>query len=228
MTLYWNGFHHATDSYIFGNRELKKERSVNLDWDLLLEVQLSDWRMSAYGYYFWDYIYQDPMYDSAGNPAIDPFHLSDVWQTLQTDAVFAGLSLRNDWRVTQWQQRPITWSNQFEASLAQKSNGENLPRTAPYNYLTELNYQASDWSATLAINYVFEASAVSKNERKTNGYTLLSIYGDWQPNFGKGDWTFWLKGENLLDEYAQNHLSFLKDSAPLMGRNFRAGVRWQF
>ncbi|MEW8283841.1 MAG: TonB-dependent receptor, partial [Candidatus Thiodiazotropha taylori] len=35
--LYWNGFHHATDSYIFGNAELDKERSLNLDIDLTYE-----------------------------------------------------------------------------------------------------------------------------------------------------------------------------------------------
>jgi len=226
--LYWNGFHHATDSYIFGNRYLKKERSVNLDWDLLLEGQLSDWRISAYGYYFWDYIYQDPMYDSVGNPVIDPFHLSDVWQTQQTDAIFTGVSFRNDWRITQWQQRPLTWSNQFEASLAQQSNGENLPRTAPYNYLSELSYQAQDWSTKLTINYVFAANTVAKNESETDGYTLLSIYSDWKPKNTKGDWTLWLKGENLLDEYAQNHLSFLKGTAPLMGRSLRAGVKWTY
>ncbi|MCB1757504.1 MAG: TonB-dependent receptor, partial [Gammaproteobacteria bacterium] len=36
--LYWNGFHHATDSYIFGNSDLDKERSVNLDLDLQWEL----------------------------------------------------------------------------------------------------------------------------------------------------------------------------------------------
>jgi len=226
--LYWNGFHHATDSYVFGNRDLKKERSVNLDWDLALEGEQSDWHFSTYGYYFWDYIYQDSAYDQNGKPLIDPFHLSDVWQTMQTDAVFAGGSVRNDWQVMQWKQRPVIWTNQFEASLAQKNNGDSLPRTAPYSYLTKLGYQAMNWSANISLKHVFEANKLAEYESATDSYTWLSAYADWKVKSRYGNWRVWLKGENLLDSYAQNHLSFLKDTAPLMGRSVRAGIRWQY
>ncbi|MBO1928423.1 TonB-dependent receptor [Thiomicrorhabdus sp. 6S2-11] len=201
--LYWNGFHHATDSYIFGNRDLKKERSVNLDWDLLMASEKSDWTLSSYAYYFWNYIYQDPVYDSNGDAVLDPFHLSDVWQTLQTDAIFAGASLRNDWRVADYQQQPIVWSNQFEAGLAQQTNGENLPRTAPYSYLTELSYRAHRWSARLSVKHVFAAKALAENEQVTDAYTWASAYVDWQPKTQYGDWKIWLKAENVLDDYAQ-------------------------
>lgn len=226
--LYWNGFHHATDSYIFGNRDLTKERSINLDWDLLIKRQSMDWSLSAYAYRFWDYIYQDPLYDANGEQLIDPFHASGVWQTLQTDAIFAGAALRNDWRVMEWRKKPLIWSNQFELSLAQESDGDSLPRTAPHQYLTELAYNSNFWSAKLSLKYVFEASQLAENETKTDAYTLLSIYADWQPKTAYGDVSIWLKGNNLLDQYAQNHLSFLKETAPLMGRNLQLGVRWDF
>jgi iron complex outermembrane recepter protein len=37
-----------------------------------------------------------------------------------------------------------------------------------------------------------------------------------------------VRGSNLLDETARVHASFLKDLAPLPGRNFTAGVRYSF
>lgn len=226
--LYWNGFHHATDSYIFGNRNLDKERSVNLDWDFNWTTSSMDWTVSTYGYYFWGYIYQDPMYDAQGKAEEDPFHLSEVWQTLQTDAIFTGASFRNDWSLTTWQNTPLVLSNQFEALSATRTNGDNLPRTAPYNWLIGLGYEPDSWSAKLTAKHVFEATAVAENEQKTPGYTWVSAYLDWKLKTTYGDTRLWLKGENLLDEYAQNHLSFLKTSAPLMGQQVSAGIRLEF
>jgi iron complex outermembrane receptor protein len=36
------------------------------------------------------------------------------------------------------------------------------------------------------------------------------------------------EGRNLGDEEAREHASFLKDLAPLPGRNFRAGLTYRF
>ena len=38
----------------------------------------------------------------------------------------------------------------------------------------------------------------------------------------------YLKGQNLLDEEARDHSSFIKDLAPRVGRNFLAGIRYTF
>jgi iron complex outermembrane receptor protein len=37
-----------------------------------------------------------------------------------------------------------------------------------------------------------------------------------------------LRGANLTDEEARNHVSFLKDLAPLPGRDVRLGLRVAF
>lgn len=226
--LYWNGVHHATDSYIFGDRNLKKERSLNLDWDLSWGTPTSEWMLSAYAYYFWDYIYQDQLYDEQGDKVLDPFHLSDVWLTQQTDAVFTGLSVGNRWAIAQWRQVPIRLSNQVEWLQAKRSNGDNLPRTAPLSWQVGLEYAPENWSANISAKQVFEANALADNETATPAYTWVSLYADWQPDSAYGDWRLWLKGENLLDEYAQNHLSFLKNTAPLLGRQLSAGVKLTF
>lgn len=226
--LYWNGFHHATDSYIFGNRELKKEQSINLDWDLDWSTASADWSLSSFVYFFHNYIYQDLLYNDAGEPTADPFHLSDVWQTLQSDAVFSGLSLRNEWKIANWKEAPVVLTNQAEILSAKRSNGENLPRSAPYNWLIGIAYAPERWSAKVSLKHVFKASETAENETTTPGYTWLSLYADWNRKLPNGDLKLWVKGENLTNSEAQNHLSFLKDSAPLMGLQLSTGFVFRF
>jgi len=45
---------------------------------------------------------------------------------------------------------------------------------------------------------------------------------------GKWDWVAYLKVENMTDELAYVHQSFLRDVTPLPGRNFVLGIRGEF
>jgi len=40
--------------------------------------------------------------------------------------------------------------------------------------------------------------------------------------------TVFAEAKNLTDEEAREHVSFLKDIAPMPGRNFRVGVAYRF
>lgn len=226
--LFWNGIHHATDSYIFGNPNLSKETSVNLDVDWVWAHAAGELRVNGFYYAFNDYIYQENRYDSNGQPVLDPFHLSPVWQTKQADANFYGASLAYDWKMVHINKTPLLLEQQWDGLSAKLASGGNLPRTAPMNYRIGLVYEPDDWSAKLHWKHVFEANQTAENEPSTAGYNWVTLYADWRPKTRMGDWRLWLKGENLLDEYAQNHLSFLKDTAPLKGRTFSAGLSLNF
>ncbi|MCG7975745.1 MAG: TonB-dependent receptor [Candidatus Thiodiazotropha taylori] len=227
--LYWNGFHHATDSYIFGNAELDKERSLNLDIDLTFEQDSHRMQASAFYYRFSDYIYQDRGYDESGAALIDPFHISQVWFTRQTDADFAGGSLRYENRQALLRSEPdLTFWGQIDLLRATDSDGEDLPRTAPASAEIGVQFEQQAWLAKLSFKRVAKARNLAPQEEETAGYNWLSLYlqHDWQ--IADQELKLWLKGENLLDEYAQNHLSVLKDTAPLPGRQITAGIDWRF
>lgn len=226
--LYWNGFHHATDSYIFGNRDLKKEQSLNLDWDLHWQTGQGDWLANVFYYRFKDYIYQQTAYDEQGDKLIDPFHLSDVWMTHQANAHFYGGSVAYAHRLLDWQGVPVVFSNQLDLLYAKLADGRTLPRTSPMTWLAGLSYEPIHWSAKLHLKQVFKTTELAQNETATDGYQWLSFYTDWQPKSDTGQWKLWLKGENLLNQPASNHLSFLKETAPLMGRQVSFGVSWQY
>ncbi|MEB8434309.1 TonB-dependent receptor [Cocleimonas sp. KMM 6892] len=226
--LYWNGFHHATDSYIFGDSNLDKERSVNLDFDIGYQHHDHLIQFSTFYYRFKDYIYQDRGYDDNGNALIDPFHLSQVWLTGQTDAIFYGGSLRYENSQLRFNDKPLTLWGQADVLDASKTNGETLPRTAPASMEVGVRYEPADWSASLSLKHVFNADKLAPNEEETSGYNSLNIQikKDW--NVANQEVEVWLKGTNLTDEYAENHLSVLKTTAPLPGRQISAGINWRF
>jgi iron complex outermembrane receptor protein len=47
-------------------------------------------------------------------------------------------------------------------------------------------------------------------------------------NFGKSQGQLFVKGNNLTDELALVHTSFLKNSAPLPGRSVEIGLKFDF
>ena len=69
---------------------------------------------------------------------------------------------------------------------------------------------------------------ISTFETETDGYTLVDASITYDIPLGDIDLSVYLSGENLTDEEARVHTSFLKDIAPRPGRNFAFGVRGYF
>lgn len=226
--LYWNGVHHATNTYLFGDVDLATERSMNLDLDLTFADGPHRARLSTFHYRFSDYIFQEQGFDANGTPLRDPFHLSDVWFTRQADADFTGASLRYDHLLGPRFRLPLTVWGEVEALSAEEAGGDNLPRTSPGNAALGVIYDTARWQATASVRRVFEARQLAPNETPTEGYTWISTYVQTTRNIGGYDLDFWLRGDNLLNAEARNHLSVLKATAPRPGRQVFAGINWRF
>jgi iron complex outermembrane recepter protein len=226
--LLWNGNHHATQTYIMGNRDLTKERSLTLDWDLSYQTQNTHTNLNLFVTEFSDFIYQTPLRDSQGNEIKDPDHNNTVWQTLQADARFYGIGLKQDWQIGRWQQADWTLRQQADWIRGQLNNGENLPRIPPMSYQISLQQQSAHWFNQLSFKQVFKANQLERYETPTEGYQWLSAYSRYQTRAFGLDTELWFKADNLLNQQARNHLSYLKDSAPLIGRQLSAGIEIAF
>ncbi len=109
-----------------------------------------------------------------------------------------------------------------------RDTGEPLPRISPFRYGAGLVYRKNGFGAHVHALRVEEQDRVSPGELPTGGYTLLEAsvsYGFSMP-FAKLE--AFARGVNLLDEEARNHVSFLKDIAPLGGRGVLIGLRGDF
>ena len=224
--LFWNGFHHATDSYILGDRDLKNERSLNLD--LAIGGEYGPWRtrLEAYFYRFFRYIYQAPRVTETGEPLQDPFHSSPVWALTSVAARVYGLAWAQDYTQAlgagEWHA-----GMRLEALRGVADSGANLPRMMPYTAGVHLGYAWSPWQARIAYERVDHSRHEAANETPTEGYDWLSASLAWTPQTPLGELSLQLKGENLTDSLARNHLSFLKATAPLPGRQVSLALRWR-
>lgn len=111
---------------------------------------------------------------------------------------------------------------------AKLSNGEYLPRTPPMRVGGILQYQRNNYDAEFSVNHYFKQDKVAALETKTNGYTILDANINYYIDGIGNDLVVYVKGNNLTDEVAKVHSSFLKDVSPLPGRNFSIGVRGSF
>ena len=66
------------------------------------------------------------------------------------------------------------------------------------------------------------------DETPTGGYTLVNASVSYRLFLGRTVTDLILRGRNLGDEEARNHVSFLKDVAPLPGRDVSLALRVGF
>ena len=104
------------------------------------------------------------------------------------------------------------------------SNGMNIPRMSPARNIYSVGYSVNDYLFDLSFKDVDSQTDTAEEESATSGYQMLDA---------KLVRTFDLNGSslrvsvfanNLLDEVARNHDSFVKNQVPLPGKNF--GLRF--
>jgi iron complex outermembrane receptor protein len=226
--MFWNGFHHATDSYIFGNRYLENEKSVNLDVSLMHELDNFTTVLGAFYYDFQNYIFQESLAESNGTLVLDPFHNSSVWKVKGEAARVYGVAFKEKYS-TSYQAHKFNTTFDVEMIQGVLKSGGYIPRMTPYNAALELEHNYRDIiTTTLKYKYVDESRFVAKNETFTPSYSWLSLYVAYEDKFKYGSYSLYFKGENLTNELAYNHLSFLKESAPLAGRQLSIGASFTF
>ncbi|MBN9325121.1 MAG: TonB-dependent receptor, partial [Delftia acidovorans] len=70
---------------------------------------------------------------------------------------------------------------------------------------------------------------VTAYETETDGYGMLNVSASYTLRTSGGmPWQFFIKGNNLTNRLAFAHTSFIKNAAPLMGRNITVGVKVSF
>jgi iron complex outermembrane receptor protein len=106
--------------------------------------------------------------------------------------------------------------------------GEPLPRITPLRYSISLNYETEKWNASIEGQRVAEQDRVAPFETSTPGYTFLNATLGYKFQVGATHNYVYVRGNNLTDAEARDHLSFLKEVLPLAGRGVVVGFRTTF
>lgn len=147
-----------------------------------------------------------------------------VYHFQSADATLSGFEAQTVWQINS------NLKTEFFADYvrAKLDDGGNLPRIPSMRYGASLEYTHDNVSANLSWTHYNKQDDVAELETETDGYDWINASINYQIPLESTSLTLFVKGENLSDEEARVHSSFLKNIAPRPGRNFRIGIRGSF
>lgn len=219
--IYSNGPHIGTGAFEVGDETLGKEKSLALDVSLRRRAGFVTGELTVFANRFNGYIFDQPT--GAEQDGLV------VYQYTQRDAQFYGTELETIFHLHE------STAHAFDIRVAAdtvhgkiRGTDENLPRITPRRLTLALDYRGGPFSAGIDTQFVDRARNLSANETATDNYTLLGASLGYHFDIGRIACDVFVRGNNLTDEEARNHVSFLKDVAPLPGRNLTLGLRVSF
>jgi len=112
-----------------------------------------------------------------------------------------------------------------EATLA---GGGPVPRIPPLRLLGGISADAPRFDARAEVEWTTPQSRIAAFETPTRGFVMVNLSAGWKPLPRMKGLVLRVAANNLFDAEARRHASFLKDYAPLAGRDVRLGVKLAF
>lgn len=231
--LFARGPHEGTETYETGDPDLDTERSNSVELTARYETERFSVSGAVWGSWFDGFIFGeltgnlcDEMGDCTSPPGAELAELfyvqrdADFWGfEAEGRAVLADLGEGTQLGVTA----------QADYVRGELGDGSNVPRLPPLRYGGGLFVEAPRWHAKLRVLHVSEAEDLAFLETPTDAYTDVSAEATWRAFEGEaGSFDLTLVGRNLGDEVQRNHVSFVKDSVVLPGRDVRIIGRFRF
>jgi iron complex outermembrane receptor protein len=227
--LFANGPHAATGNYEQGDAGLDTEKSNSIDLQLRIKHGEHSGSIGVFHSRFNNYIaLAGSGRNREENGLITPVGELPEFVYQAVPAKFTGLEVQAHLLLCRCAGELHL---DLQADMVRASNrdtGEPLPRIAPMRALAALNWHHDRLQARLEAQGVRRQDRVDEDGTPTAGYTLVNAFASYGFTAGGRGWEAWLRGNNLFDTEARNHVSFLKTMAPLPGRSVMAGLRMNF
>ncbi|HEY9043853.1 MAG TPA: TonB-dependent receptor [Rheinheimera sp.] len=221
------------DEFVLNTQPIELETANNLDLTLRKFSGNTGFVLNAFYNRVDNYYYQQNTglfaesghsHDHGDEDGHDHASELPVYLFTAADVTLHGLEAQFNWQIND----PFKLTLQGDYIRARLNDGGDLPRTPPLRMAAELAYEHDAISADLRATRYFKQDKVSELEQATGGYTLLDASVSYRFELGPQLLTAYIKGQNLTDEEARVHTSFLKDITPLPGRSVAVGLRGSF
>jgi iron complex outermembrane receptor protein len=226
------------------NQETKKEVSNNLDLTYRVQTEHLHANFSVFYNQIDNYLFQqntglefhENEEEHAGEELEAEGHDDEeheeeglpVYVFNQQDAKLYGFEAEVDWHLND-NLRVSAFTDFTRAKLTNSDvENTNLPRIPAMRFGTEFHWEQGNWHAELGATYYSKQDKIADFETQTDGYTLVSAAFNYYLSLDDTDMKFYLKANNLTNELARVHSSFLKDDAPLPARSFVLGAKVSF
>jgi iron complex outermembrane receptor protein len=233
--LYFFGPHPGNFAFEIGNPGLASERAIGLDLSLRARSERIRAEVTFFSNRINDFIFRNPLseeefedreeefderfgvVDEPGGSHAHEDELQFV-EFVGADSNLFGIEAHADVNVTKDLVAEITY-DLVRGELA--DSNQPLPRIPPFRIIPGLRYQKNALQVGGTVTLTAEQDRVFGAETPTPGYGLLKLYGSY--SFVKGGLTNTITArlDNATNKVYRNHLNYLKDVLPEMGRSFK-------
>ncbi len=219
--LYADGPHAGTGSYEIGDATLGLERAHGLDVSLRKRAGRVTGVATVFVNDFDGYIFEQATGEEEDELPVYAF--------VQRDARFHGAELELIAHLHESTGRQFDL--RFVADTVRATNRTDdtpLPRITPARAGVGLDYRHGALTFSSEFRHSFAQNRTAPNETATDSHTLVNVSAAWRFKLGSIDAELFARGTNLNNTTARVHSSFLKDVAPLPGRDVTLGLRVAF
>lgn len=217
--LFANGPHGGTQSFEIGNPNIDLEKSWGLEATIRGAGQGYTLGASVFHSWFNGYIYETP----TGAVQDD----LPVFQYFQANARYYGFELEGSVKVARIGNFDINLDGVGDYVHATIQGSGPAPRIPPLRLLGGIEAQSDRINGRVEVEWVADQNRIAAFETPTDGYTMVNASLSFRP-FHDNSSSIVLSANNLFDVDARRHASFLKDYAPLGGRDLRISARFTF
>jgi iron complex outermembrane recepter protein len=222
--LYNNGPHIGNVTFEIGNQNLQAERSNGID--VSLRHQSDKFRFTGDVYYynidnFVYFAYQD----ADGDGQVDIEDGLPVARYEQAKAKYLGVELGVDATFNKYLGGFIS-ADAVRARLTDLDR--NLPRIPPARIRAGFDIRYRDLNIRPEAVFAGKQNKTAPLETPTAGYGIVNISGTYTIARQHFAHIFTFNAYNLTDKLYRNHLSFIKEFAPEIGRGIRFGYTVRF
>lgn len=218
--LFANGPHAGTQAFEIGNPDFRPERATGLE--AVLKGKGEGYSLEASAYYNWfnNFIYEDLTGDiEDGLP---------VYQFNQGKARYYGFEIQGSATVAKIGPMEFVADGLADYVHADIAGVGPAPRIPPMRVQGGLALNGSKVDLRGEVEWSARQSRVTPFETQTASFTLVNAEINIRPWGTQRPLSFALSANNIFDVDARRHASFLKDFAPLAGRDIRVTARASF
>ncbi len=234
--LYFFGPHPGNLTFEIGNPDLEPERAVGFDVSLRARSSRVRGELTVFRNVINDFIFRSPLTDEEFEAREEEFDArfgvdheeGDEGHAHEgefpfaeyngADATLWGVEAHADVTLTERLGAEFT----YDLVRAERtSDGEPLPRIPPQRLMAGLRYTHSKLEVGGNVTAVARQDRVFGSETETASYGLLRFYATYTLQSTRAVQTITARLDNAADTRYRNHLNYLKDLVPEMGRQFR-------
>lgn len=218
--LFANGPHAGTEAFEIGNPDFRTERSWGLE--AVLHGRGPGFTIHASIYHNW---FDNFIYDSPDGTLEDGL---PVFRAAQAKARFYGAEFEASADLATIGGYTIKADALGDYVHARIDGFGPAPRIPPLRLLGGLSAESAKLDGRVEVEWTDRARRLAAFETPTSGFTMVNASLTWRPLDGHEGTSVTLSANNILDVTARRHASYLKDFAPLAGRDIRITTRLSF